>query len=316
LDHASGAELKNGRKNMKPMKIGVVLLALVLAAMAIVPVVSAENQMPMPPSDVKTLQAGPSPDNDMFAYLGIAKPVLSAGQKWQTYASSKKEVDQILSKSGKQNDVRSIIGYLRGTNEKVVLYSGNDGNIYAILQKKDVISVKKVIPAVIGSKEDQSVDVYSQGIPLDQNNRSVHTTHYDMSRISLADIGSSEFSTAAVYSNHITRTDSWIWLGISRASLYTDGTFTYDYGNQILGISDNSNTYQALGFDQCQFIHSTRVTGVTGYVDSSVIWSVYTAMPPKHSVNAWISSDIYGSTNGNSVTSDWVASGFSCFGVP
>ena len=301
---------------MKTLKIGVILLALLLTAMAMVPMVSAGNQISLPPSDVKTLQAGPSPDSDMFAYLGIAKPVLSAGQKWQTYTSSKKEVDILLSKSGKQKDVRNVIGYLGGTTEKVVLYSGNDGIFYAILQKKDAIIVKKVNPTLIGSKEGQSVDVYSQGIPLDQNNKSVHTTHYELSRISLADIGSSEFSTAAVYSAHITRTDSWVWLGISRASLYTDGTFTYDYGNQILGISDNSNTYHALGFDQCQFTHSARVTGVTGYVDSSVIWSVYTAMPPKHSVNAWISCDIYGSTNGNSVTSDWVASGFSCFGTP
>lgn len=298
------------------MKSGVILLALLLAAMAMVPVVSAGNQMPVLSSDVKTLQASQSPDTDMFAYLGIAKPALSAGPKWQTYASSKKEVDTLLGKAGKQKDVRNVIGYLDGTNEQVVLYSGNDGNFYALLQKEGAITITKVSSTVIGSKVEQSVDVYSSGITLDQNNRSVHTTRYELSRISLAGIGSSEFSTATVYSNHITRTDSWIWLGISRASLYTDGTFTYDYGNRILAINDNSNTYQALGFDQCQFTHSTRITGITGYIDSSVIWSVYTAMPPKHSVNAWISCNIYGSTNGNSATSDWVATGFGCFGIP
>jgi len=301
---------------MKLYKLSVVMLALLLAAMAIVPVVSAGNQMPVLSSDVKSLQAGQSPGNDMFAYLGIAKPALSTGPRWQTYASSKAEVDTLLNKAGKQNDVRNVIGYLGGTNERVVLFAGNDGNFYALLQKTGVITITKVSSAVIGSKVDQSVDVYSPGITLDQNNRSIHTTRYELSRISLADIGSSEFSAAAVYSTHITRTDSWVYLGISRASLYTDGTFTYDYGNQILAINDNSNTYQALGFDQCQFTHATRVTGITGYIDSSVIWSVYTAMPPKHSVQAWISCNYYGSTNGNSVTSDWVATGFGCFGIP
>ncbi len=301
---------------MKHMKNGVILLALLLAAMAMVPLVSAGNQIPELPSDVKTLQASQSPDKDMFADLGIAKPAATPGVKWLTYASSKNEVDILLGKSGKQMDVRNVIGYLRGTNEKVVLYSGNDGNFYTLLQKGETISVTMVTPTSIGSKVDKSADVYSREIPLDQNNRSVHTTHYELSRISLADIGSSEFSTAAVYSTHIIRTDSWVYLGISRASLYTDGTFIYDYGNQILAINDNSNTYQALGFDQCQFTHSTRITGITGYVESSVIWSVYTAMPPKHSVNAWISCNIFGSTNGNSVTSDWVATGFGCFGIP
>jgi hypothetical protein len=293
---------------MELRKTIVVLLSLLLAVIAVVPVASAAERTAILP--------GQSPDTDIFAYLGVDKPAPSSGPDWQTYASSKADIDELMAGSGKQKDVSNVIGYLKGDREKVVLYKGVDGNYYALLQKDGKIVTKAVGATVLGSKEDQYLDVYAPGITLDKNNKSVHTTRYELSRISLSDTGSSEFAARSVYSTQITRTDSWIYLGINRASLYTVGTFTYDYGVQILSINDNTYTYQGLGFDRCDFSHSTRVTGITGYVDSSVIWAVYTAMPPKHSVDAWISCNIYGSTNGNSVTSDWVSTGFGCFGIP
>lgn len=293
---------------MTPMKPGVILLVLLLAAMAMVPVASAAER--------SAGLSGQSPDTDLFAYLGISKPAPSPDPDWQTYAASKAAVDELIAQSEKQNDVGTVIGYLKGEKEEIVLYKGVDGNYYALLRKDGNIVTHTVSRTILGSKEDQYLDVYSPGITLDENNKSVHTTRYELSSISLSGIGSSEFGTKTVYSTKITRTDSWIYLGINRASLYTVGTFTYDYGVQILSIDDDTYTYQGLGFDRCSFSHSTRITGITGYVDSSVIWAVYTSMPPKHSVDAWISCNIYGSTNGNSVTSDWVSTGFGCFGIP
>jgi len=295
---------------MEMQKTIIALLALLEAAMAIVPLVSAAE------GTTGISFSGHAPDNDIFTYLGVDKPVPSTGPTWQTYDSSKAEIDDLLTQSEKQTDVGNVIGYLKGNKEKIVLYKSIDGDIYALLHKDGKTITKPVRPIVLGSKEDQYLDVFAPGITLDENNKSIHVTRYDLTRIPLSEIGSTEFGTLSVYSTQITRTDSWIYLGINRASLYTVGTFTYDYGNQILSIDDDTYTYQGLGFDRCDFSHSTRVTGITGYIDSYVVWAVYGPMPPKHSVTAWISCNIYGSTNGNSVTSDWVSSGFSCFGAP
>jgi len=303
-------------ENVQLRKWSIVLLALLLVAMVIVPMVSAAEIPAVTQSDIKPLIYGQTPDKDMFAYLGIEKPAASVGPKWQTYDSSKKEVDILLDSSGKQNDVRKVIGYLKGNSENLVLYRGLDGNYYALLQKDGAIVAKTASVTVLGSKMEQAVDMTLPGVAPDATNKSSITTTYTVRKIALSDIGSSEFKSNVVYSTEIRRDDAWVSIGGKRADLFTDGVFTYDYANQILGLADNSNTYQGFGIDQCSFTHSPRVTGITGYIDSSVIWALDLAMPPKHSVNAWISCNVYGTTGGNSAISNWVSTGFGCFGVP
>ena len=84
-----------------------------------------------------------------------------------------------------------------------------------------------------------------------------------------------------------------------------------------MGISDSSYTYQGIGFDRCDFDHSTRTVGITGYVEADVIWAYMQISPPKHSVDAWISCNYYGTTDGDSNYSDWVGiGGFGCMSLP
>jgi hypothetical protein len=146
----------------------------------------------------------------------------------------------------------------------------------------------------------------------------VSSTSYELRKLSLSEIGSSEFGTKSVYETHILRTDSWVSAldPNKRADLYTEGIFTYDYGVQILAIEDYTFSQQDLGIDRCDFSHSTRITSSKGYVDSYVIWALMMAMPPKHSVDAWISCSTTGVTGGYSQVSEWVSTGFGCFGTP
>lgn len=143
-----------------------------------------------------------------------------------------------------------------------------------------------------------------------------YSVNYELSRIYLSTLGSEEFSTRSIDQAHITRTDSWVYLYIRSATLYTEGTFTYDFGNTILSISDTTYTSQDIGFDRCDFGHSTRQNGYEGVIESNVIWAYITLSPPKHSVDASISCNKYGTTGGESRTSDWVTVGYGCGPVP
>ena len=94
---------------MKLVTWSVVLLALLLAAMAMVPMVSAVEIPAVVQPNIQPLIFGQTPDKDIFTYLGIEKPVPSVGPKWQTYDSSKKEVDD-KSKTTSKNLHSHLVG--------------------------------------------------------------------------------------------------------------------------------------------------------------------------------------------------------------
>ncbi|MCK9631031.1 MAG: hypothetical protein M0R30_05255 [Methanoregula sp.] len=301
---------------MNTPKTWFILLALMLAAMAMVPMVSACEGSAGCESN-KSSQSYQTPEVDLFAELGVEKPMPSAGPAWQTYDSSKNAVDDIISKSGKQNDVGRVIGYLKGKSERVVLYKGLDGNHYVLLEKDEKVVTKSVKATVLGSIEKKDIEVASSDNALNAIDKSTPTTSYELRKISLSEIGSSEFGTKTIYETHILRTDSWVsaFDPNKRADLFTEGTFTYD-GSQILDIVDNTNSNQDFGIDRCEFTHSTRTTSLKGYIESHVIWALLLFNPPKHSVDAWISCSVTGVPGGGRAVSEWVSSGFGCFGTP
>lgn len=304
----------NGKIGMRALSVllAVMLVGVMMAmamAMPIVPAASTEEQTRTNP-----LLQNQETEKNIYTMLGIEQPSRDEGPQWQRYNEARGRVDDLIRGSESRESIREIIGYLEGQRERVVLYYGMDGNIYGLLDSQGKVSKSRVDPVVIGSKteyfEDSCKDC-SVG-----NQSSNYSVSYELSRIDLSALGSEEFGARSIYDAQVTRTDSWIYLSITRATLYTKGTFTYDYGNRILGISDNTYTSQGINFDRCEFGHSVRETGYTGYVESNVIWAYLTLSPPKHSVDAWISCDIYGSTDGSSSTSDWVSIGVGCQSVP
>jgi len=297
-------------------KTGIILLTLLLAAMAMVPMVSACEGSAGCESN-KSSQSYQTPEVDLFVELGVEKPMASEGPNWQTYDSSKQVVDGIISKSGKQNDVKSVIGYLKGNSERVVLYKGLDGNHYVLLEKDGTVVTKSVKATVLGSIEKKDSEVVSSDNALNAIDKLTSTTSYELRKVSLSEIGSSEFGIRTIYETHILRTDSWVsaFDPNKRADLFTEGTFTYD-GSQILDIEDNTNSIQDFGIDRCEFTHSSRTTSLRGYIDSHVIWALLLFNPPKHSVDAWISCSVSGVAGGGYQVSEWVSSGFGCFGTP
>ncbi|MDD1690525.1 MAG: hypothetical protein LUQ66_07680 [Methanoregula sp.] len=293
-----------------------VLLALMLAAMAMVPMASACDGSDGCESNTSS-QTYQTPDVDLFAELGVEKPMPAAGPAWQTYDSSKNAVDNIISKSGEQNDVGRVIGYLKGKSEQAVLFKGLDGNHYVLLEKDGKIVTKPVKATELGSTEKKDIKVASSGDAFNAIDTITPTTRYDLRKISLSETGSSEFGMKTIYETHILRTDSWVsaFDPNKRADLITEGTFLYD-GSQILDIGDNTNAIQDFGIDRCEFTHSTRTTSLRGYIDSHVIWALLLFNPPKHSVDAWISCSVTGVPGGGRAISEWVSSGFGCFGTP
>jgi len=297
------------------------LLTVMLVSVVMVPAMAT---LTTPPADaeeqIKTnlLFQEQKAEKNIYAMLGVEQPSRDDGPQWQKYNEARAQVDELLIRSESKESVREIIGYLEGEKERVVLYYGTDGGIYGILDNQGRVSQSRVDPVVVGSK----TEYFENGCKACSvgNQSDSYSINYELSKISLSDLESEEFDTRAIYEAQITRTDDWIWRGNpllpSKATLYTQGTFTYDYGNSILSISDNTHTSQDPGFDRCEFGHSTRENGYTGYIDSHVIWSVFALSPPKHSVDAWISCNKYGSTDGNSNTSDWVSVGFACGSLP
>ncbi|AGB03360.1 hypothetical protein [Methanoregula formicica] len=292
-------------------KTVVVLLALLLAGMAVIPMVSACDGSAGCESN-RSSQSYQTPEFDLFAELGVEKPMPSDGPTWQTYESSKQVVDGIISKSGKQNDVKRVIGYLKGNAENIVLYKGPDGNHYVLLEKDGTIVTKSVKVTVLGSIEKKDINVVSSDNAVNAIDKITPTTRYELRKIS-----SSEFDMKTIYETQIRRTDSWVsaFDPNKRADLFTEGTFTYD-GSQILDIEDITNSIQDFGIDRCEFTHSPRTTSLRGYIDSHVIWALLLFNPPKHSVDAWISCSVTGVPGGGSQVSEWVSSGFGCFGTP
>ncbi|WP_317135890.1 hypothetical protein [Methanochimaera problematica] len=263
-----------------------------------VPVVSAE--------EIKTTNE--TTGISIYEILELKEPIITKGSQWQSYNQNSENAVKLISLSGLKIENDQIIGYIEGENEKALLYKTGEDNYYIILEDNGIISIDKAELKDLGSKIITSP--VKGGLPET-------TTEYLLKEISLSNTKSKEFSSKSVYSATITRTDRWVYLGYTSATLYTKGTFTYDYGNQILGISDSSYTSQDVGFAKCSFDHSTRITGITGYVEADVIWSVYSVSPPKHSVDAWISCNYYGTTGGDSNHSDWVAvGGLGCLALP
>jgi len=286
-----------------------VLLVSVVMVSAMIPMSSAEEQN----KTILPLQNQDS-EKSIYTMLGVEQPSREEGYQWQTYSEAKDRVDKLISGSESKENIKTVIGYLEGKREKIVLYYGTDGIIYGLLNNQGKISRSKVNPSTIGSKTEH-FETNCKACSVDGQSAN-YSVNYELSRIYLSTLGSEEFSSRSVEQAQVKRTDSWVYLGDNCATLYTKGTFTYDVGNTILSISDSTYTYQGVGFDRCEFEHSTRQTSYEGFVESNVIWSCLTLSPPKHSVDAWISCNKYGTTGGNSETSDWVSIGVGCAALP
>lgn len=284
-------------KAKKGMQALSLLIVLALAGAVFVPMVSAQEV-----KDTNEISG-----SSIYEILGLQEPAITKGPQWQSYDQSSKEADELISLSNLKIENDKIVGYIEGENEKALLYETDENDYNLILENNGVISIEKAEVKDLGSKTVTS--------PV-KGDLPETVTEYSLKEIDLSNTKSGEFGAKTVYSATITRTDSWIYLGLTSATLYTKGTFTYDYGNQILGISDSSYTYQGLNFARCDFDHSTRVTGITGYVEADVIWAYSAVSPPKHSVDAWISCNYYGTTDGDSNHSDWVAVGVACAALP
>jgi hypothetical protein len=282
----------------KGMQALSLLMVLALAAAMFVPVASAHN-----------MDAGrETTGTNIYEILGLQAPVITKGPQWQTYDQKPESINKLVSLSKLNIGKDQIIGYIEGGDEKALLYNVNEDDYIIILESDGLISIENAEVKDLGSKVITSP--VRDGMPKT-------TTEYSLKEIDLPNTLSKEFGSKSVYATTITRTDEWIYLGVTSATLYTKGTFTYDYGSQILGISDSTYTSQGVGFVRCDFDHSTRITGITGYIESDVIWAWWAPSPPKHSVDAWISCNYYGSTDGDSNHSDWVAiAGMGCNSVP
>ena len=286
----------------------------VLLALLLVSVVMVSAMIPMTSGEEQTNTVLPLQDQDtgksIYTMLGVEQPSREEGYQWQTYSEAKDQVDTLISNSESKENIKTVIGYLEGNREKIVLYCGIDENIYGILDNKGKISRSKVNPSTIGSKTEHFETSCKACLVDDQSAN--YSVNYELNRIYLSTLGSEEFSSRSIEQVQVKRTDSWVYLGVNSANLYTQGTFTYDDGNTILSISDTSYTSQGFGFDRCEFDHSTRQTSYEGFVEANAIWACFTLSPPKHSVDAQISCTNTGDVSGSSQTSDWVAVGFGC----
>jgi len=304
-------ERKNWNAGILRAPSSVLVSVVVVSAMAtvIVPTANAGEQ-----ATTALLPQNQESEKSIYTMLGLEKPSREEGCQWQTYSEAKDQVDKLTRGSESKENIKKIIGYLEGKSEKIVLYYGTDGYIYGLLDSQGRVSKSKVNPLMLGSKTEHFETSCTACSVNDQSGN--YSVSYELSRIELSALGSEEFSTRYLDGLRIIRTDKWVYLGVISATLYTDGTFEYDYGNRILSIEDNTYTSQGPWFDRCVFGHSTRENGYTGFVESNVIWAYNAFSPPKHSVDAWISCNIYGSTNGNSQTSDWVSVGYGCGAAP
>lgn len=303
---------------MKHMKLGVILLALLLAAMAMVPMVSAAQSCHNPEiTTTDNVQVIVSPDNQMniFDELGLQKP--RAPEKivpFRTYAESKEKAENIMKVAKLQDSSASVIGLYEIDNSQILLISRGDTVLEVVYDGKSVKTFS-ITPKLLGEKKTTGLP---QKVILGTDKKLEYTVTtesrtqlYSLALTAPEDTPSvkSAVSALSTYIVKRSRTDEYRnGIGQTITSLTTSGWFYVNYGSSITSISDYSTWWinpTFPGYSRCYYYTQKAGVGST----SAQLYTHYKfgTLYFRGTMDMWVSCDAWLNANDGGSRNQWVS---------
>ncbi|MDD5142390.1 hypothetical protein [Methanoregula sp.] len=246
-------------------KTWVVLLALLLAAMAMVPMVSAGGGNPDAAGNTYLDLINPVSNGDinLFDKMGLQRPEIEKNSiPLKRYDESKEIVERIMAIGKVTNEAKSVIGLYDFGSSQVLLIDSGD-SVLALSYDGNKVKTTKIVPKLLGEMKESGP---AKPASLQQKTLGDSVTTNILTQLYSISIESPESSSAVktIYQVTKTRTDEYKnYLGEIRASLTVTGKFYVDYGISISSIIDQSSYYVSFPYTMCSFTHAGSGTGST-----------------------------------------------------
>ena len=250
---------------MQLRKLGVVLLALLLAAMAIVPCVSAADVNPDTVGNAYQDMINPvsNGDIDLFDKMGLQRPEIEKKTiPLKRYDESKEIIDRIMTLGKIPNDAKSVIGLCDFGSDQILLID-NEDSVLALSYDGKQVKTTKIMPKLLGEMKETGP---ATRLSLNQNSFGDTVTTNLLTKLYSISIESPESASAVktIYMVIKTRTDDYKnYFGEIRASLTVNGKFYVNYGVSISSIIDQSSYYVTYPYTMCSYVHTPSGTGST-----------------------------------------------------
>jgi hypothetical protein len=293
-------------ENMKTLKIGVMLLAFLLAAMAMVPMVSATGII-----DGKSGSTGQNSLTIQFANpsildeFGIQKDTVKENTvPLKGYKEGKAIIDKIMTKSNLSDSSNSIIGFYDFGDAQVVLLN-HGATILEVTYDGNSVKQNTISPTLLGEKKTvRSPKVISSTVATPENftiNSEVVDQLYSFSIQS----PKSPASVLTTYAVTKSRTDNYVNYGATWASVTAKGTFYVNYGSSITSITDESVYYTYAPYANCGFSSVKSGVGstsgqVNGHLKSGSLYA-------RIQMDNWVSCDAWLQTNDGGSQTTWIS---------
>jgi hypothetical protein len=256
---------------MNTPKTWVVLLALMLAAMAMVPMVSAQDVSPDTTGNAYQDLINPvsNGNTNLFDKMGLQRPEIEKNSiPLKRYDESKEIVERIMTIGKISNDAKSVIGLYDFGSYQILLLD-NEDSVLAFSYDGNKVKTTKIVPKLLGEMKETEP---AKPVSLQQNTLGNTVTTNILTKLYSISIESPESSSAVktIYQVTKTRTDDYKnYLGEIRASLTVKGKFYVDYGVSISSIIDQSSYYVTFPYTMCSYGHAASGSGSTaGQVDA------------------------------------------------
>jgi hypothetical protein len=287
---------------MKRMKIGVVLLAFLLAAMAMVPMVNAVDVTPISPIHKVALASG---DNqNIFDAMGLEKSQITQNPvPLMTYNESKGIADKIMKKAAIADSEKSVIGIYDFGSSQILLIS-REGNVLEVVDDGKSVTTRMIVPKLVGERERTYAQRNGVTDRLTNEDGQFITSITDkMYSFSVQQPNSARALTT--YAIQRSRTDSYVgtqtWItGTAK------GTFYINPGVSITSILDESSYNVVFPYQYCEWRHSPSGVGSqVGQVNNHVKGgSLYF----RCQIDNWVSMDASGKEGDGGSAVKWMGS--------
>jgi len=300
---------------MKHLKLISVLLALLLAAMVMVPCVSAGDSCQANPANENIQKPAMDNSANLFDEFGLQKPtVTEKAAPFLTYEDSKDLSDLIIKQAKLSDDASAVIGMYDFGNSQMILINRGDRVLEAFYDGKTV-ETYLLTPKLLGDKTVTEAPQKIAGPEGDSGEYSVETSvrtqlHsidlvYPDGETNLA----SAMSPMSTYTVTRTRTDVYRnGLGDTIARLITTGVFYVNYGVSITSIS-NSSSYWINplfpGYSACSYTYQTSGVGTT----SGQLYNHYKfgTLNLRFQMDIWVGVDAWLTGSDGGSTNQWIS---------
>jgi hypothetical protein len=290
---------------MKTQIKGVILLALLLAAMAVVPCVSAaECRGVGSPAAGDVMIASPGESANLFDEFGLQRPAKPADEmKLIPYTESRKVADRILAAMDMPEASGAVIGVYDLGSSHIMLISQDDEILEAVYDGENVATYT-IAPLLLGEmKQSGTVEKSETGITAGDGKTIRRESSTRLYSVTLQVPGKATALTTYIVKK--SRTDVYRNGLVDIASLHTQGWFYVDYGISITAIGDYSSYWvTSLPFWQgCEY--NTQNLGIGTTLGQHKTHLKFGAPYVRHTMDMWVSCDAWLNANDGGYTNSW-----------